>query len=295
MRALLGVAFYEAPGRLYGYAVDKPWGKFVLLAVVLAVLAIGGGTGAGIAWLRGDDVSSGMGSGIGVAGVLLLLYTFLVLSLVVGIGLASLFGRDRTTGTGRHTEAGADGRRPVAPWVVAAFFGLLGGVVGVATAAAALGEQPYRGPRAETDATVLSWTPGTFGRHGRIFTVMYTVDGTRTTGTIAIEDDPALTIDSARGDRTRVEYQLDDPTRVRGAGVAAEKQDAAADGAWFAAGCLAVAAVVAAWARLRRPRATEQPPFRAASSTRMRPPDLLSRRSAGSPWARSWKPPGRGS
>lgn len=249
VRALLGKVFAEWPLRFYRYA-DTGSGGARLLGIVMVVGGLGAGAalGSGFAWAIHRDVGDGALVGMMVGAGLVGAFMLLTLSLVAGEALAERFGgRGRS---GRHGDEPL-GSTPTALWAVIAFFGIVGSFVAVVTVLSALAEAPYRGPRAETVATVVGWRDG---RDGRVFTVQYDVDGATRTGTVAIDDNPDLTIDSAVGDRTLVEYQVGDPARVRGAGQAAEMRSSVVISAWVSAGLLAVALVAMAIAVRLWPR-----------------------------------------
>ncbi|MBU4214208.1 MAG: hypothetical protein KJ792_06085 [Actinobacteria bacterium] len=253
MRGLLRTVFVEAPLRFYDYANTGSIGARLLgLAVLVGALGTGAGVGAGVAFVLHRDVESGLTVGLIVGCLVTVLYAVLMFSLLLGVSLAAQANSEVGRRSGRH--ALGHGGATVTPFVVAAFFGILGSFIAVVTVVMALSEWPYRGPRAEAAGIVQGWTSG---KDGRVFTVQYTVGTAPHTSPIPIADDPQLTLNSVPGDRTRLEYQLNDPSRVRGAGQADEEWSTVKLSAAVAAGCLAATAVSSAIA-LRRPSSPDR-------------------------------------
>ncbi|MFS0706000.1 hypothetical protein AB6N23_15925 [Cellulomonas sp. 179-A 9B4 NHS] len=220
MRRMLRTVFLEVPTVLYADLDTGTFGSRGRMVLRLAV-AVGASAlvGAGAAAALGRDVADGavVGAFVGLGACLLLLV--LTLSLVAGSGMWAMAAPtgDRAA-EGRSTRGGH--RAAPVLFVIAAFAGIVGGLVTVTTGVAALDELPFRGERATATGTVVAWEDRDRGRDpDRVFLVEYEVDGAPRTGELAIEDSD-LTLSSEIGDRTRLEYVVDHPERIRRAGEA---------------------------------------------------------------------------
>ncbi|MBB2925498.1 hypothetical protein [Cellulomonas cellasea] len=215
------------------------------LAVAVGVSAL---VGAGVAAALGRDVADGATVGGFVGLGAWLLFLVLTLSLVAGWGMWAMAAPKGDRAGERHP--GSDHRR-AAPvlFVVAAFAGIVGGLVTVTTGVMALEELPFRGDRASSTGIVVAWEDRSRGRDpDRVFLVEYEVDGTLRTAELAIEDSD-LTIHSEIGDQTRLEYMVDDPDRIRRAGEAESAQSALPVLGAVGLGLLVIALASAATAR----------------------------------------------
>lgn len=220
VRRVLRRVVVELPMALYA---DLDTGTFASRVRAVSGVAVAAGVsalvGAGVAAALGRDVADGATVG-GLVGLgACLVFLLVTVSLVAGSAMWSI-AASRRVRAGERRAAGDRRRAAPALFVVAAFAGIVGGFVTVTTGVMALGELPYRGDRAGSTGTVVAWEDRSRGRDpSRVFLVAYEVDGALRTAELAIEDS-GLTIDSEIGDRTRLEYVVDDPDRVRAAGQA---------------------------------------------------------------------------
>lgn len=105
-----------------------------MIGAMVALMALGGGIGAGIAALRGRPAEDGFAAGAGAASVVAVLYLLMMLSMVAGLGLMSLT-RQRPVPDGR-TRSGRRDAVVATLWVVAVFVAIIGGLVLVTEAVA---------------------------------------------------------------------------------------------------------------------------------------------------------------
>lgn len=263
---MLRAVFVDGPLQLYAYADTGALGaRALMIGGMLAVMGLGAGIGAGIAALGHRDPGVGAAVGMGVAGGAAIAWLVLMLALLLGATFQAWAG-PRPPGVGtkrrsRHRARAAlaeDDDRVPWLWVGAAFFGMIGAFVTVVSGAMAIGEFPFRGPRGQSEAEVLDWDDS--ARGDRMFTVRFVAEGEQRTAEVKVGDSPDLSIDTAIGDRLEIEYQLDDPNRVRGLGQGEEMRSTVLVSAWAGAAGLAVAAACAGLAWLTRPPATDERP-----------------------------------
>lgn len=105
-----------------------------MIGAMAALMALGGGIGAGIAALRGRPAEDGFAAGMGAAIVVAVLYLLMMLSMVAGLSLMSMTQR-RAVPDGR-TRSGRRDAVVGTPWVVAVFVAIIGGLVLVTAAVA---------------------------------------------------------------------------------------------------------------------------------------------------------------
>ncbi|MFC8192225.1 hypothetical protein ACFUMH_11260 [Cellulomonas sp. NPDC057328] len=217
---MLRTVFLEVPMVLYADAETGTFASRVRMVLRLAV-AVGASAlaGAGVAAALGRDVADGavVGAFVGLGACLLLLV--LMLSLVAGSGMWAMAAPTGDRAAEGHSTRGGHRAAPVL-FVIAAFAGIVGGLVTVTTGITALAELPFRGELAGSTGTVVAWEDRDRGRDpNRVFLVEYEVDGALRTAELAIEDSD-LTVSSEIGDQTPLEYVVDHPDRIRRAGEA---------------------------------------------------------------------------
>ncbi len=164
MRRMLRTVFLELPIALYA---DADTGTFASRARLVSGLAVAVGVsalaGAGVAAALGRDVVDGATVGAFVGLGACLLFLVLTLSLVAGWGMwASAAPKGDRAAEGRPARGGR--RAALALFVLAAFAGIVGGLVTVTTGIAALEELPFRGERGSSTGTVVAWEDRDRGR-----------------------------------------------------------------------------------------------------------------------------------
>ncbi|SFB42720.1 hypothetical protein SAMN05421867_1302 [Cellulomonas marina] len=217
-----------------------------MIGAAVVLLGLGAGLGAGIAFVFGRSAEAGLAAGVIVSAALVVTYVLLMISLIAGSGLMAL-SRARIKVENDARGFPRRSRIVAASWVVAAFVGIASGFAAATLATMWVQERPYQGAVQQTSGTVLSWDDG---HRYRVFQLQYEADGTVRIGEASV-DELDLTVYSEVGDTVALEYPVEHPDRIRGAGRAAEGRDTNRAFAWIsgigagvALACAATAVVV---------------------------------------------------
>lgn len=115
------------------------------IGAFLVLNALGAGIGAGIAALRGRPVEDGLAAGVLTANVLAVVYLLLTLSMVAGLSLMGM-SRARTDPDGAESNSRSRDAVVATFWVLAAFVGIIAGLVACISAVTWFKERAQRGP-----------------------------------------------------------------------------------------------------------------------------------------------------
>lgn len=222
-----------------------------MIGAMMLLIAIGAGTGAGVARLLGQAAEDGVAAGVIAACGLVVAYLLLMLSIAAGAGLMSM-SRSRTHHADQADESPIRRRTVATLWVLAATGGILTGFAASTLVVTWFEERAYQGAMEQVTGTVLGWDDS---QRYRVFLLEYEVDGRRRTGNAdVLETD--LTVYSEVGDTVALEYPLGHADRIRGAGSASAGRATSSVVGWvsgIAAGVTGACALAAVALDRRRP------------------------------------------